>query len=86
MTTWIEELENALKGNGETWADVESNTMSEEEMSVKFDDGYGDAEGCPFTVWTRNNVYFPVCYDGQERVGSVSRNPDGKPTRHQGGW
>jgi hypothetical protein len=30
-------------------------------------------------------VYFPACYDGAEWVGSVSRNPDGKATRHQGG-
>ena len=43
------------------------------------------SEGKPFTIWTANTVYFPVVYDGAEWVGSVSRNPDGKPTDHQGG-
>lgn len=67
------------------WADVEANTMTEEEMAKNFDSGYGGTEGCPFTVWTKSRVYFPICYDGAEWVGSMSRNPDGKPTDHQGG-
>lgn len=85
MDNWKTMLDEALKENGESWADVEANTMTEEEMAKNFDAGYGGTEGCPFTVWTKNRVYFPICYDGAEWVGSVSRNPDGKPTDHQGG-
>lgn len=85
MSTWKEMLNSALEENGESWSDVEANTMSEDEMAKNFDSGYGSTEGCSFTVWTKNTVYFPLCYDGSERIGSVSRNPDGRPTAHQGG-
>jgi hypothetical protein len=85
METWKHILTEAMIGNGETLADIVSNTMTDAEMDVEFDDGYGNAAGIPFTVWTANNVYFPVVYDGAEWVGSVSRNPDGFPTEHQGG-
>lgn len=85
MKNWKTMLGYALKGHGESWEDVEANTMTEEEMAKGFDAGFGGTEGCPFTVWTRNTVYFPICYDGAEWVGSVSRHPDGEPTSHQGG-
>lgn len=85
MNNWKTLLAEALKENGESWEDVEANTMTEKEMARNFDAGYGRPEGCPFTVWTKRTVYFPVCYDGSEWVGSVSRNPDGKSTHHQGG-
>jgi hypothetical protein len=85
MENWETLLGEALKRHGESFADIESNTLTEEEMVKKFDAGYGGIEGAPFTVWTKNYVYFPVCYDGSEWVGSVSRNPDGKPTKHKGG-
>ena len=78
-------LDEAMKENGESCDDIEANTMTEEEMAKKFDAGYGGIEGCQFTVWTKGSVYFPICYDGAEWVGRVSRHPDGKPTEHQGG-
>ena len=85
MANWKAMLEIELLKHGETWDDVEDNTMSEKEMGWYFDPSYGTEEGVPFTVWTKNRVYFPVCYDGSEWVESVSRHPDGKPTRHIGG-
>lgn len=85
MENWKAMLDEALKENGEVWDDVEANTMTEAEMDEAFDAGYGGTEGIAFTVWTKNSVYFPICYDGAEWVGRVSRNPDGKPTDHQGG-
>jgi hypothetical protein len=85
MGNWKTMLGEALKENDESWEDVEANTMTEEDMAKNFYTGYGGTEGCAFTVWTNNTVYFPICYDGSEWVGSVSRNPDGKPTGHQGG-
>lgn len=85
MTNWKLMLDEVLEENGESWEDVEANTMTEEEMNQDFDSGYGGTEGCPFTIWTNKTVYFPICYDGAEWVGYVSRHPDGKPTDHQGG-
>lgn len=78
-------LDKELAGNNEDWSDVESNTMSEEDMTKMFDAGYGSTKGMPFTMWTKRSVYFPVCYDGAEWVECVSRDPDGKPTGHVGG-
>jgi len=85
MANWKDMLLEKLAENNETLDDIISNTMTDEEMVLEFDDGYGCAEGIPFTVWTSNSVYFPVIYDGAEWVGRVARNPDGKPTDHQGG-
>ena len=85
MTTWKKEIDELLKLNGETWDDVESHTMTDDELNHEFDDGYGGSKGCCFTLWTKTSVYFPVVYDGSEWVGCVSRNPDGIPTCHIGG-
>ena len=85
MENWKTMLDKALVENGESWEDVEANTMTEQDMNKKFNTGFGGTEGCPFTVWTKSSVYFPVQYDGAEWVGRVSRHPDNKPTEHQGG-
>ena len=85
LCNWKETLEKRMAYNGESWGDVEANTLTEQAMVREFDCGFGGVEGTPFTLWTKNHVYFPICYDGAEWVGSVSRNPDGKPTQHQGG-
>lgn len=86
MSSWKELLCEALAEEGESWEDVEGNTMSDAQMSEQFDYGYGAPEGTPFTVWTKRSVYFPLCYDGAEWVGRVARHPDGEPTCHLGGW
>lgn len=83
MTTWGKLLEKAMLERGETLADLEANTLTTADMQVEFDAGYGAPEGAPFTAWSTNTVYFPLEYDGAERVGSVSRHPDGKATEHQ---
>ena len=83
--TWRKLLINVLDGNNETLNDIESSTLTEVELDIDFDDGYGCSEGKPFTVWTKNYVYFPVVYDGAEWVGFTYRNPNGKSTSHQGG-
>jgi hypothetical protein len=85
MTTWRKLISVELESQGETWADVETMTLTQPELVVQFDSGYGGEEGEPFTMWTKNRVYFPCCYDGAEWCGSVSRHPDGKPTNHIGG-
>lgn len=85
MTTWKKSIESTMAELGESWADVEACTLSEMELNAEFHDGFGGTAGAPFTVWTANRVYFPIQYDGSEWCGSVARNPDGKPTLHQGG-
>jgi hypothetical protein len=84
-TTWRAELNKALLAMIETWADIESNTMTDAEMDEEFYNGYGGHEGCAFTVWTHKRVYFPAGYDGSEWVESVARHPDGHATPHIGG-
>jgi hypothetical protein len=85
MTTWKDELKDEMQKRGEELTDLVANTLTLEEMMTEFDAGYGGTEGVSFTAWTANTVYFPMCDDGAEWVGSVARNPDGKPTDHQGG-
>ncbi len=85
MTSWKAELQKTMSTRGETLADIEATTLTEEEMARAFDERCGFVEGAAFTAWAATTVYFPVVYDGFESVGSVSRHPDGKPTRHQGG-
>ncbi len=84
-TTWKKLIEEVMEARGETLADLEDCTLSEDEMNAEFNNGYGGTEGTPFTAWTKNTVYFPVQYDGSEWVGFVARNPDGIPSDHQGG-
>jgi hypothetical protein len=85
MATWKELIEAEMEDRGEGWVDVEASTLSEEELDLVFDDGYGSRDGTPFTIWTKLRVYFPAVYDGGEWVASVARNPDGKATPHVGG-
>ena len=85
MSNWKKLLIETMQERGESLDDIESNTMTDEEMNKEFDSGFVGLEWIPFTVWTARTVYFPIGYDGAEWVGSVSRNPDGKPTEHQGG-
>ena len=78
-------MEEEMKSHDDSWDNVVSCTLTEEELRESFDDDFGGQEGKPFTVWTETRVYFPAIYDGAEWVESVSRNPDGKPTGHVGG-
>lgn len=84
MANWKNLLEEAMELRGETLDNLESITLTDAEMEQEFNNDFGCVEGVPFTAWTKNTVYFPLEYDGFETVGSVSRQPDGKPTEHQG--
>jgi hypothetical protein len=70
---------------GELFEDIESSTLTDEQLDTKFDNGYGGSQGCAFTVWTKNHVYFPAVYDGAEWVAYVPRHPNGEATSHVGG-
>lgn len=85
MTTWRKALTIAMRGNRESFADIEGSTLTEAQLDASFDDGWGGTKGVPFTVWTKTRVYFPVCYDGSEWVADIPRNPNGEATSHVGG-
>jgi len=60
-------------------------TLTDKELDKEFDSWYGEIEGAPFTAWSKTRVYFPICYEGSEWVGSAPRNPCEEKTEHMGG-
>jgi len=58
---WRKLLTGELAEQGETFADIRSITLTEDQLDIEFDSGYGLEEGLPFTAWTDSRVYFPVC-------------------------
>jgi hypothetical protein len=82
MTTWRKELQKRLDENKDV---LIACTLTEEELDIEFDKGYGLEEGLPFTAWSKKWVYFPVSYDGSEWVGCVPRKPCNISTQHIGG-
>ena len=82
MATWRELIKVEMKRNKDTWTKLVHVTDSD--LDREFYDGYGAVDGEPFTLWTEKYVYFPVCYDGAEWVGSVRRDPCAKRTAHVG--
>ncbi len=81
---WAEKLATALVTAGDPGPVIRC-TLTEDQMRVRFDDGFGGVEGRPFTAWTATRVYFPTDYDGAESVASAPRNPCDEPTQHVGG-
>lgn len=81
ITTWRRQITMEMKEYGDSWENVEA-WAGADSFDLEFDCGYGGKRGQPFTVWTKDRVYFPHAYDGAETCLSVSRNPDGKATEH----
>ena len=80
MATWRELIKSAAGDDK-----IIAYTLSDKELDVEFDDGFGGSEGKPFTAWSYDYVYFPVVYDGAEWVGRAPRNPCPEATEHMGG-
>lgn len=83
LTTWrtmIDE-ERAKRDDGP----IVAWTLTDDQLDVSFDSGFGLSEGAAFTAWSDARVYFPVVYDGAEWCGSAPRNPSDEATEHQGG-
>ena len=85
MESWKSMISEEMTKYDDSWDNVVSCTLTEEELCKSFDSDFGGREGKPFTLWTETRVYFPAVHDGAEWVRSVSRNPDGNPTEHVGG-
>lgn len=100
MKTWRELIAEEMARHGESFSEPFDVVLGELEiwnedtceydkvpgsLDQPFYSSYGGAEGCPFTLWTANRVYFPVVYDGEEWVGSAPRNPSSEAASHFGG-
>lgn len=86
VTTWREQISDAMEYWRDTWEDVVGMFPADDGwLDVRFNKAYGGTEGRPFTLWTKDRVYFPACYDGMEWCSSVPRNPCAHATRHVGG-
>lgn len=84
MANWNEMLREIFAERGDDFSQMVC-TVGAEQLNAEFDDGYGSENGCAFTAWGDNYVYFPICYDGAEWVGSAPRNPCDESLSHQGG-
>lgn len=85
ITTWRKEITAEPESRGQGWYAIEATTLSESDLDEEFSVGWGSVSGRAFTAWTADRVYFPICYDGAEWVGSVPRNPCDEACQHQGG-
>ena len=79
-TSWRKLLKEVTDELGE---EVLICTLSDDGLDTEFDDGFGCAEGLPFTAWTKSWVLFPLEYDGAESVGRAPRNPCATAMGHQ---
>jgi len=84
LTNWRVKLKESFKESGDSFVDMIC-TLTEEELDVKFYDGYGGIKGEVFTAWGEYFVYFPITYDGMEWVGYAPRHPCAIATNHMGG-
>lgn len=84
MTTWRTELNAARLSAGDDTPIVRV-APSADVLDVPFDAGYGGTEGPDVLVWSETHVYFPVCYDGAEWLGSAPRHPREDGQDHVGG-
>ena len=82
---WAELLAKEMKSNNDSFENVAGIQPEKIDLDKKFDPSLGSEEGEPFLLWTKKYVYFPVCYDGSEWVGSVPRNPQNTVLKHFGG-
>lgn len=80
LDNWKSLIELAAEGDK-----IIACTLTDEELLIQFDVGFGFIEGIPFTAWSERYVYFPIVYDGAEWVGRAPRNPCDEATEHQGG-
>ena len=83
MTTWRKLLEEEFQIQNDSWKNIVMMAPSDGKwLDYYFDNDSNVIEGVPFTVWTKNRVYFPLSFDGSEWVGSVSKIPNGIATAH----
>lgn len=77
---WEALIRKEMELQNDSWNNLVDSTMDQARMNKLFRHGCGDNDCPAFTLWTQNRVYFPIMYDNEEAVASVSRNPDNVPT------
>jgi hypothetical protein len=83
-TTWRKKIQEEMNINGDSFDNL-IGSIFDDDIDDEFEDGYGGTQGCEFQLWTTNYVYFPICYDGSEWVGSANRHVVNASLAHQGG-
>lgn len=64
ITTWRKEIFKVMEQNEDKDINNYVCTITEEELDIEFDAGYGDPNGLHSTLWTTWWVYFSQQYDG----------------------
>ena len=67
MASWYEMLKEEFEVRGDNFENMIT-TLNEEELIEKI-------KIKAFTAWGEKYVYFPVCADGYNDIGSAPRNP-----------
>lgn len=75
LTNWKQLIESEMADYGESFADIEAITLTEEELNRPFDAGVEGDAGQAFTAWTAQRVYFPASLNGADWCMSVPRHP-----------
>ena len=73
FTSWREHISIQMEHNEDSWDNFVACAPKDIEWDSLFEDRWGLPD--PFTLWTKDWVYFPVCRDSDEWVACVPRNP-----------
>jgi len=76
VTTWRKELEEHFKRTGDS-LDNMTITISDEELDLEFNNGFGRPEGAHFMAWSDHYIYFNYEYDGSDFIICRERHPPG---------
>ena len=80
----LQYLLKALGNNNETLDDIVAKTEGFDDF-LELEEDIWFEQKLAFTIWTKNFVYFPAGYDGDEWIASVPRNPCNIKTPMVGG-
>lgn len=56
-TSWQSLIKKKMRSNKDQWSDIVYCTLDTDQLTKKFDNDYGIAEGVPFLMWTKTRVY-----------------------------
>ena len=74
-TCWKDLISKEMEEEKESWRDVVRCTLSEEDLLAEFDNGYVGSKGKPFTLWTKERVYFPAIHNATEWARKRATEP-----------
>jgi len=82
-TNWKEQIQKTMLNTGDSFDNLVFSTMSKEELEEPFT---YNLWGKPFTLWTKDYVYFPLTYNGYDSAGYAPRNPQLNAIDPQGSY